>query len=146
MDRRLVERIAVHERSDEGSILPLALGYAAIALLLIYVCVCATSLYLGQKELDAAADAAALAGSDGFSLTLTERGPTPQLNSASVRDQALALVEISAIPARVDEAFTPDGVSARVSLSTTWHPPFLAPFVPEGIPLAATATSRTALR
>ncbi|MBD8012821.1 hypothetical protein H9633_10985 [Microbacterium sp. Re1] len=43
-------------------------------------------------------------------------------------------------------AGTPDGVSARVTVAAVWHPPLLSPFVPDGVPLEATATSRTALR
>nr|WP_208379959.1 hypothetical protein [Microbacterium endophyticum] len=126
--------------------MPLALGYAAIALVLIYVCVCATSLYLGQKQLDAAADAAALAGSDGFSLTLSNDGPTARLTNAAVYEQAVAVLEATAIETNLDEAVTPDGVSARVSVSARWHPPFLAMFVPDGVALSATATSRNSLR
>ena len=45
---------------DEGSVLLLTLGYAILALVLVLVCVDATSLYLAQKRADAAADAAAM--------------------------------------------------------------------------------------
>ena len=55
---------------DEGSVLLLTLGYALLAIALVLVCVDATSLYLTQKRADAAADAAALAGADGFTLTV----------------------------------------------------------------------------
>ena len=43
------------------------------------------------------------------------------------------------------DAGTPDGVSARVTVSRTWRPPIVALFVPDGLALEATATSRTAL-
>ena len=56
---------------DEGSVLLLTLGYALLAIALVLVCVDATSLYLTQKRADAAADAAALAGADGFTLTVS---------------------------------------------------------------------------
>ena len=55
---------------DEGSVLLLTLGYALLAIALVLVCVDSTSLYLTQKRADAAADAAALAGADGFTLTV----------------------------------------------------------------------------
>ena len=35
---------------DEGSILPLTIGYALLAIVLILVCVDATSLYLAHKR------------------------------------------------------------------------------------------------
>ncbi len=49
---------------DDGSVLLLTLGYALLAIVLVLVCVDATSLYLTQKRAAAAADAAARAGAD----------------------------------------------------------------------------------
>lgn len=43
-------------------------------------------------------------------------------------------------------AETPDGVSARVTVAGEWRPPVLTLFVPDGLALESTATSRTALR
>lgn len=123
----------------------LALGYAVIAIVLVLVCVDATSLYLTQKRLDAAADAAALAGADGFTLTVANGAPTARLTDAGVYDQARGLLDTMQTSELVT-ASTPDGVSARVTVATTWHPPVLTLFVPDGWPLQATATSRTALR
>jgi len=130
---------------DDGSILLLALGYAAIAIILVLVCLDATSLYLTQKRLDAAADAAALAGADGFTLTLAGDAPAARLSDEGVYAQAAELLAATQT-AELIEASTPDGVSARVTVATTWHPPVLTLFVPDGWPLRATATSRTALR
>ena len=59
---------------DEGSVLLLTLGYAVLAIAVILVCVAATSLYLEQKRVDSVADAAALAGADGFTLRAVDRG------------------------------------------------------------------------
>ncbi|MDR6166192.1 hypothetical protein QE367_000396 [Microbacterium paludicola] len=44
------------------------------------------------------------------------------------------------------DAATPDGVSARVTVATVWHPPVSSLFVPDGVRVEATATSRTVLR
>lgn len=130
---------------DEGSVLLLALGYAVLALVLVLVCVDATSLYLAQKRTDTIADAAALAGSDGFTITGGQGGVSVRLQDDAVHDLALSVV--SATPdATLVEAGTPDGVSARVTVATLWHPPVATLFVPDGVPLAATATSRTVLR
>lgn len=133
------------QRDDEGSVLLLTLGYAFIAILLVLVCVDATSLYLAHKRADAAADAAALAGADGFTVSVGPDGATAVLTDQGVHDQASALLgELGT--ATLVSAGTPDGLSARVTVQTRWRPPVLTLFVPDGFTLEATATSRTALR
>lgn len=136
---------AVCER-EEGSVLLLTLGYVLLALAVIFVCVCATDLYIAQKRLDALADAAALAGADGFTLVVSDGSVRAELTDPGVEEQAAALVGALPGEASVAAAITPDGVSARVTLATEWHPPLLSAFVSEGLPLESTATSRTALR
>lgn len=131
---------------DEGSVLILTLAYGVLALVAILVCVAATSLYLSQKRLDALADAAALAAADGFELTVVEDAPVARLTSEGVHRQAQLLVAEVGGDASLVSASTPDGVSARVTVADEWHPPVLTLFVPDGIALRATATSRTALR
>lgn len=130
---------------DDGSILPLVLGYGILALALVFVCVCATSLYLAQKRLDAAADAAALAGADGFTLTLEGDRPRAVLTREGVAEQAAAVVAAVG-EVELVAADSPDGVSSRVTVAGRWHPPVVSVFVPGGVILTATATSRTALR
>ncbi len=131
---------------DDGSILPLVLGFAILAIALILVCASATSLYVAQKQLDAVADAAALAGADGFTLTLQDGEPQATLTSAQVRAQAEALVDIAPGEPALVTADTPDGRSARVSVTAAWYPPLFSVFVPDGVRLTATATRRTGLR
>lgn len=131
---------------EEGSILLLTLGYAMLAIAVILVCVDATSLYLAQKRLDALADAAALAGADGFTFVVDAGEPIAELTSDGVWEQASAIVAETVPDAVLMDADTPDGVSARVTVATTWRPPVVALFVPEGVRLESTATSRTALR
>ncbi|GAA1649014.1 hypothetical protein GCM10009806_17200 [Microbacterium flavum] len=123
----------------------LTLGYAILAIAIVLVCVDATSLYLAQKRADAAADAAALAGADGFTLVIDGGAPVAQLTDERVAAQAAELLDALGT-ARLVSASTPDGVSARVSVEVDWHPPVLTVFVPDGWTLGATATSRTALR
>lgn len=144
MIARLRDRL-VRESDEEGSVLLLTLGYATLAIAAILVCVCATSLYLEQKRLDSLADAAALAGADGFTITLAGSDVLAELDSRSVREQAAAVVDAVGEDAVLVSASTPDGVSARVTVRTTWHPPLVALFVPGGVRLESTATSRTAL-
>lgn len=131
---------------DEGSVLLLTLGYALLALATVLVCVDATSMYLAQKRLDAVADAAALAAADGFEFEVHGDVAIAVLTDEGVRDQAAAIVSEVGGGAQLVSATTPDGVSARVTVSWSWRPPILALFVPDGVALESTATSRTALR
>ena len=130
---------------EEGSVLLLTLGYVLLAVTVVFVCVCATDLYIAQKRLDALADSAALAGADGFTLQVSGDDVRAQLTDAGVQEQVSALVAALPGDAALAAAGTPDGVSARVTVTTTWHPPLLSPFVPDGVALESTATSRTAL-
>ncbi len=129
---------------DDGSILLLTIGYAVLAIVLVLVCVDATSLHLAQKRTEAVADAAALAGADGFVLSVSGGEPRADLTDAGVRAQAEDIVAAHREVVLV-EAGTPDGVSARITVVAVWRPPVLTLFVPDGIGLRATATSRTAL-
>ena len=146
---RIAVRPALQRASssdEEGSILILTLGYALLAIAVLLVCVDATSLYLAQKRLDALADAAALAGADGFTLVVETGEPRAELTDAAVRTQAEAIVTGVGEDAVLLDAGTPDGASARVTVGATWRPPIVALFVPDGVALESTSTSRTALR
>ena len=142
----LARRIAASGNDDDGSVLILTLGYAVLALAAVFVCVDATSLYLAQTRLDGLADAAALAGADGFTLEVVDGEPHAELTSDAVHAQADALVAEVGGGAVLLDARTPDGVSARVTVAGTWHPTVFSVFVPDGVAMEATATSRTALR
>lgn len=133
-------------QAEEGSVLLLILGYVLLALAVIFVCVCATDLYIAQKRLDALADSAALAGVDGFSLVVEQGGARAELSDRGVAEQASALVAVLPGETTIVRADTPDGVSARVTVAAPWRPPLLSPFVPDGVRLESTATARIALR
>lgn len=143
---RVPNRRATDRPDDEGSVLILTLGYAVLAIVAVLICTAATSLYLAQKRLDAVADAAALAAADGFELTIADGEPVASLRDADVREQAELMVAQIGGGAILVSAVTPDGVSARVTVAGAWHPPVVTFFVPDGLALEATATSRTALR
>ena len=53
-------------RADEGSVTPLIIGFAVVVALLVAVVVDASAAYLRRQGLDSAADAAALAATDGL--------------------------------------------------------------------------------
>lgn len=143
--RRTLGDIRRDASDDTGSVLILTIGYVALALAAMLVCVDATSLYLEQKRLDALADAASLAAADGFTLTAADGRPRAVLTAEGVRAQAQTFVDEVGAGAMLVAAQSPDGVSARVTVSGTWRPPVVAMFVPAGVVLTATATSRTAL-
>lgn len=126
--------------------LVLTLGYALLAIALVLVCVEATGLALAQKRVDGAADAAALAGADGFVLEVRDGRPVAVLTSAAVHREATLLLEVLDADAVIVDAGTPDGVSARVTVGAPWRPVIAGLFVPDGMVLESTATSRTALR
>lgn len=131
---------------DEGSVLVLTLGYVLLALAVVLVCVCATDLHLAQKRLDALAASAAAAGADGYTLEPTTDGVRAVVTDDGVREQAALILAALPGDAQLVSAEAPDGVSARVTLSATWHPPLIAPFVPDGVELRAVGTGRTALQ
>ncbi len=133
-------------RDEEGSTLPLILGYALLALAVIFVCVCATDLHIAQKRLDALADAAALAGTDGFTVSLGSGGLRAELDDAAILIKAESIVAAMGSGAVLVAAHTPDGVSVEATVAAVWHPPLFSPFVPEGVALEATARARTAFR
>lgn len=130
---------------NEGSVLPLTLGYALLAIALVLVSVDAMSLYLAHKRADTVAEAAALAASDGFTFVVEGGSPRARLDPADVHDLAAEVIAAS-VDATLVDAATPDGVSARVTVATVWHPPVASLFVPDGVRIEATATSRTVLR
>ena len=146
MMSRRHSRLLRFAEDDDGSILPLILGYTVLAIAVLLVAFCATDLYIAQKRLDSLADAAALAGADGFTLQIEGERVRAELTDAGVREQAQAVVDAVDQGAELTRATAPDGVSARVTVATVWHPPVVSMFVPDGVPLQATATSRTALR
>ncbi len=141
----LRERTRGVSRDESGSILPMVLGYAMLAIALIIVTTAITSLYITQKRIDGVAAAAALAGSDGFTLTVDGDTATARLSDDEVWNQALAIVEASVDEVVLISATTQDGVTAHVEVAVEWHPPLISALLPSGFTLTATATSRTAL-
>jgi len=66
-----------------------------------------------------------------------------RLTSHKQRQAAALLDELG--EAELVSASTPDGTSARVTVRLRWRPPVLSLFVPDGVGMDATATTRTAL-
>lgn len=135
---------------DRGSILPLICFYGALALLVTLIAASATSLYLERKRLFTLADGAALVGAESFDLddtTMTPEGPRATLSDQAVRGAVGAYLASNPIgdfeALHLDDARSPDGRSAQVTVSAIWRPPVVTLFVPEGLRIDATAVSRT---
>jgi hypothetical protein len=137
---------------DEGSILPLIVGFAALALIVVLLVTAATALYLERKRLFSLADGAALVGAESFALDdvmLVGGSLRPRLTSTAVaRDVAAYLAQApltSLDEVRLEQAATLDGATAIVSLSSRWKPPVVTVFVPEGLRIEVTAEARSIL-
>jgi len=136
-------------RDDQGSTLLLTIFYGFLSLVLVFLVVAASSLYLERKRLFTLADGAALVGAEAFDLrdvALTPSGPRPVLESADVA--AAVTSYVATTPStfqslRIDRAETVDGRSATVTLSARWTPPVVSLLVPEGIPIEVTAVARS---
>lgn len=128
----------------------LTIFYAFLSLVLIFLVVAATSLYVERKRLFTLADGAALVGAESYDLedvVRTSHGVRPQLTAGRV---AAAVGEyVAAAPTsefeglQIDQATSTDKSSATVSLSAYWRPPFVSLLVPEGLRIEVTARARS---
>ncbi|WP_244961848.1 pilus assembly protein TadG-related protein [Clavibacter zhangzhiyongii] len=145
---------------DEGSILLLVIAACALGLAVILLVAAASSLYLERVRLFSLADAAALAGAESFDVdgaggatagdlvddggtphpTLTEDGVASAVSGFLAEEPTAGLHDL-----RVDAASTPDGRSARVTLSAAWAPPVASLLVPDGVRIDVTSTARSVL-
>ena len=66
--RRLGRAAPAEEDREAGQVMLLSIGYGLLALLLVFVVVSATAVYLARKELLALADLAALEAADAMSV------------------------------------------------------------------------------
>lgn len=140
----------INLRDDRGSLLPLAIFFAALSLALILTVVAATSLYLERKRLLTLADGAALVGAESFSLdtvTATPAGPRPVLTSAEVASAVKNYLadnpSDSFTKLAVERAVSVDGKSATVELSCYWSPPAVTLIVPRGLRIDVTSVARS---
>lgn len=147
--RLLDMRLLGSGRADQGSITPLAIGFATIALALILLAALITDVWLAHRKLYALADSAALAAAESFDPALTSE-PGIVLTDEGVTTAAqsyLTAVEVSSRYSGLTVVGrSPDGLSAEVDLRTSYVPALLSPFAPAWIELEAHATVRGALR
>jgi hypothetical protein len=146
-------------RRDEGQIALLVLGYTLIALVLVSVVVGASAVHLTRHRLQTLADGAALDAADALDRSRfysggAVAGPAPvPVSDATVRAEASAFLAASGAGQRFSQLTlagptdTPDGLTARVSLSARARLPLvtsvLAPWA-RGITVTVTASARSA--
>ncbi len=137
-------------RDETGSTIPLIVGFAALALALIFTVVAASSLYLERKRLFDLADGAALSGAEAFDIddvavTGGVRRPvlrTPEVADA-VRDYLANAPAGDLADLTVVDAETVDGRSATVTLSAYWRPPVFTTLGQQGFPVRVTVIARS---
>lgn len=144
--------------SDDGQLTILVLGFAVILLMLVTLVTDASKIFLAQRSLSGAADAAAVAGAnavDEGAVYTGQAGDALPLTSRSVRNAVDDYAAAAGLdrPDRftrfaVATATTQDGVTATVTLRATVPLPF-AELLPRewrrGYPLAVTAQARSPL-
>lgn len=143
------------DSSESGQVGVLIIGYVLLALLVITAIAGASSVYLGHKKLLSAADGAALAAADTFSLSQVQGtgGNTPAavLEGAMVTAEVQRYLSESGAGERIDslqiapETGTPDGRTAQVVLTAVVHPPIVNFLVPDGIRVSAQSDARARL-
>lgn len=140
-------------RREEGSTLPLILIFLAIAAGFVVVTTGATALHLERLRLLTVADGAALAAAESFSVADADvQGGTviPRLDDGRVRAAAAAALE-EADPEgftdlRLVEARTPDGRTALVRLTATWHTPIASPLLPVAVTVTVVSAATARFR
>ena len=134
---------------DDGSTLPFVVAFGMLGLALVLVAAAASSLYLERKQLFTLADGAALVGAEAFELDdveVTDGMPQLRLQPADVHRDVTAF--LASTPNTgfeglvLEQATSPDGRSATVTVSAIWHPPLVTVFFPDGLRIEATATAR----
>ncbi|TKV30039.1 hypothetical protein FDK12_02115 [Arthrobacter sp. NamB2] len=141
---------------DAGQVGILVIGYLLVSLLVLTVVLAVTAVYIEHKKLLSAADGAALAAADDYSIDIgtvggTATTPKPTLRDAGVEQSAEGYLAATGAGTRfemlsIDPATgAPDGRTARVVLTAVVRPPIVNVLVPDGIPIVATANARAQL-
>lgn len=131
--------------SERGSLLPMVAGMVALCGVVVVGIIDSTDLALARTGLQSTADLAALVGAESFDPLRAQfdgTSLTVRLTNRQVRRAVRAFVTESSDGIRLVSASTPDGVTARVTVRSTWSPPLGHQFFPGRLSLEATASAR----
>jgi len=140
------------DEAESGRILLLALGLTVVGLMLVGMVASAAAVHLDHKRLYNVADLLAAGAADATPLARHLAGSGGLgLTDEDVARNVAAELESYPFPAdlpedlRVVEALSPDGRTARVSVTALSHPPLLSWFThafDQGFRITATSTAR----
>lgn len=123
-------------RDDEGSVLLLGIGWLVTCVLALVVMIDISAVFLQRQQLQATADAAALAGAQGIDVGAYYRdGASAQtrLDPATVSQRITAHLQGSRAatvhPGLAVTSAATDGVSVRVAMSRSLTLPILPPLI-----------------
>ena len=143
----------VHHEAGQVGIL--IIGYLLVSLLVVTVVLGVSAVYIGHKQLLSAADGAALAAADNYSIAVdTQEGavtPLPALRDSGVEVSTSGYLTLTGADVRFDQLTVdpatgaPDGRTARVVLTAVVRPPIVNFLVPAGIPIVAQSDARAEL-
>lgn len=151
---RTLSKLSNNARTnEEGSTLPLAIFYGALALLVVLLAAAATSLYLERKRLYTLSDGAALAAAEAFPLdqavwengrvrVALRNGDVARAVDAYLSDVAATGFETLSVV----RAESTDGQTATVTLGALWRPPFLDGMLPSAVRVEVTSEARSVFR
>jgi uncharacterized membrane protein len=120
-------------------------GMVALCGVVVVGIIDSTDLALARTGLQSTADLAALVGAESFDPLRAQfdgTSLTVRLTNRQVRRAVRAFVAESSDGIRLVSGSTPDGVTARVTVRSTWLPPLGHQFFPVRLRLEATASAR----
>ena len=138
---------ATGQRDERGSITPLIIGFAVVVALLVAVVVDASAAYLRRQGLNSAADAAALAATDGIQgaeVYTHGLGKRAEIDPRTARQYVAAYVESSGLRARfpgLDYSVSTTADTVIVHVATPMDLPLHVPGVGAGVQVTGTAAS-----
>ncbi|NLT26743.1 MAG: hypothetical protein GXX90_08875 [Microbacteriaceae bacterium] len=134
-------------RDDRGSVTPLIVVYAMIALATVLLLFAAADLHLARKQLLTLADGAALAAANRYDLDavrLDGGGPVVALDHEQAALAAQHHLDRSGGGTRVVDLRL-DGDRVVLRIAGEWRPPIASAFVPVSVPIEVEASGRGAL-
>ncbi|WP_153503354.1 pilus assembly protein TadG-related protein [Cumulibacter manganitolerans] len=134
--------------SEQGSTIPLLIGFFMLAGLLLTGGVVAGAAFVQLRSLQSACDGAAIAAANGFERGGTTLGEALPFDPGAAR-AAVATYAVQAWgaeAAQVDIGIDVVGEQVVVRCARTAHVPFETVFAPGGVHQVVTATSRAPLQ